>query len=195
MPRTQAANDEVRGATRAKLLEAAVRLFARQGYSATSIRSLASEAGVALGLLYHYFPSKEAVLEALMAAGMADVELTFTAAREGATAADFVRALLLSAGVQLKAHRAAWQVSYGLRHQPQVVEGLERALTKARKRMLGFLEDELRLREVPNARIEAEVLFAMVEGVGQQVVQRPRAYPLAEVIDTVASRYERRRTR
>ena len=192
MPRTQAANDEVREATREKLLEAAVRLFARQGYSATSIRALASEAGVALGLPYHYFPSKEAVLVALLADGMADVEFTFEAARKGITAADFVRALLTSAGEVLKAHRAAWQVSYGLRHQPQVVEGLARTLEKSRKRMLSFLETELSQRKVPNARIEAEVLFATVEGIGQQVVQRPRAYPLAEVIDTVASRYERR---
>ena len=192
MPRTQAANDEVREATREKLLEAAVRLFARQGYSATSIRALASEAGVALGLPYHYFPSKEAVLEALLADGMADVEFTFEAARQGVTAADFVRALLSSAGEVLTAHRAAWQVSYGLRHQPQVVSGLARTLEKSRKRMLSFLEVELRRRAVPNARIEAEVLFATVEGIGQQLVQRPRAYPLEEVIDTVASRYARR---
>ncbi|MDP3152109.1 MAG: helix-turn-helix domain-containing protein [Archangium sp.] len=195
MPRTQAANDEVREATRQTLLEAAVRLFARQGYSATSIRALASEAGVALGLLYHYFPSKEAVLEALLADGMADVEVTFEAARQGVTAADFVRALLWSAGERLKAHRSAWQVSYGLRHQPQVVEGLAGTLEKSRKHMLSFLEAELRRRDVPNARIEAEVLFATVEGIGQQLVQRPRAYPLEEVIDTVASRYARRRTR
>ncbi len=195
MPRTQAANDEVREATREKLLEAAVRLFARQGFSATSIRALASEAGVALGLLYHYFPSKEAVLEALLADGMADVEFTFETARQGVTAADFVRGLLSSAGERLKAHRSAWQVSYGLRHQPQVVEGLARTIEKSRKHMLSFLEAELRRRAVPNARIEAEVLFATVEGIGQQLVQRPRAYPLEEVIDTVASRYARRRTR
>lgn len=195
MPRTQQANDEVREATRAKLLEAAVRLFAQQGYSAASIRALASEAGVSLGLLYHYFPSKQAVLEALMADGLADVQVTFERARAEKTAAGFVRALLTSAGEQLRAHRAAWQVSYGLRHQPAVIEGLARSTEKARTHMLGFLEVELRRRKVTNARLEAEVLFATVEGISQQVVQRPRAYPLAGVIEVVAARFEKRSTR
>lgn len=176
--------------TRGKLLAAAVRLFAKQGYSATSIRALASEAGVAVGLLYHYFPSKDAVLEALMADGMADVQVTFERARSEKSAAGFVRALLTSAGEQLRAHRAAWQVSYGLRHQPQVVKGLVRSIEKARELMLGFLEAELRRRHVPSARIEAELLFATVEGISQQLVQRPRAYPLEEVIEAAAARYE-----
>ncbi len=53
--------------------------------------------------------------------------MTFEAARREKTAAGFVRALLSSAGSQLKVHRAAWQVSYGLRHQPEVIDGLARA--------------------------------------------------------------------
>ncbi len=61
--------------------------------------------------------------------------------------------------------------------------------------MVGFLEAELRRRKVPNAHVEAEVLFAIVEGLGQQVVRRPRAYPLDAVIDAVAARYEVRRPR
>lgn len=191
MPRATAKSER----TRKNLLEAAVRLFARQGYAATSIRALASEAGVSLGLLYFYFPSKEAVLEALLADGLADVQVTFEAAKKEPSAAGFVRALLTSAGERLRLHRASWQVSYGLRHQPEVVDGLERSIGKARAHMLGFLEGELRRRKVPNARIEAEVLFALVEGVGQQLVQRPRAYPLEPVIEAAAARYSERNWR
>jgi AcrR family transcriptional regulator len=44
------------------LLEAAVRVFARKGYHAARVADIAEEAGVAHGLLYHYFASKEAVL-------------------------------------------------------------------------------------------------------------------------------------
>jgi TetR/AcrR family transcriptional regulator, fatty acid metabolism regulator protein len=45
------------------LLDAAIRVFARKGYHAARIGDIAQEAGVAYGLLYHYFPSKEDVLE------------------------------------------------------------------------------------------------------------------------------------
>jgi TetR/AcrR family fatty acid metabolism transcriptional regulator len=44
------------------LLQAAVRVFARKGYHAARVGDIAEEAGVAYGLLYHYFDSKEEVL-------------------------------------------------------------------------------------------------------------------------------------
>jgi TetR/AcrR family fatty acid metabolism transcriptional regulator len=50
---------------RQRILEAAVRVFARQGYDASPVGDVAREAGVAYGLVYHYFGSKEAVLEAV----------------------------------------------------------------------------------------------------------------------------------
>ena len=42
-----------------------MRAFAQRGYHACRVSDIASEAGVAYGLVYHYFESKEAVLEAI----------------------------------------------------------------------------------------------------------------------------------
>jgi AcrR family transcriptional regulator len=50
---------------RRQILDAAVRVFAAQGYEASRVGDIAKEAGVAYGLVYHYFGSKEAVLEAV----------------------------------------------------------------------------------------------------------------------------------
>jgi TetR/AcrR family transcriptional regulator, fatty acid metabolism regulator protein len=50
---------------REQILAAAVRVFAARGYEATRVGDIAAEAGVAYGLVYHYFGSKEAVLEAV----------------------------------------------------------------------------------------------------------------------------------
>jgi AcrR family transcriptional regulator len=47
---------------RARVLDAAVELFARQGYDATSVAEVIGLAGVAKGGFYHHFPSKEALL-------------------------------------------------------------------------------------------------------------------------------------
>jgi len=44
--------------TRQNLLEVARRIFARDGYGATTNRSIADEAGITTGAIYHYFPSK-----------------------------------------------------------------------------------------------------------------------------------------
>jgi AcrR family transcriptional regulator len=50
---------------RRQILDAAVRVFARQGFHSTRVSDIADEAGVAYGLVYHYFKSKDQVLNEL----------------------------------------------------------------------------------------------------------------------------------
>jgi AcrR family transcriptional regulator len=47
------------------ILDAAVRVFAHKGYHTSRVGDIAEEAGVAHGLLYHYFSSKDEVLETI----------------------------------------------------------------------------------------------------------------------------------
>jgi len=47
------------------ILDAAVRVFARQGFHTCRVADIADEAGVAYGLVYHYFSSKEEILDTL----------------------------------------------------------------------------------------------------------------------------------
>ena len=58
--RSQAAADK-----RRLILDAAVRAFARNGFHACRVSDIADEAGVAYGLVYHYFDSKDEVLDTL----------------------------------------------------------------------------------------------------------------------------------
>jgi TetR/AcrR family fatty acid metabolism transcriptional regulator len=50
---------------RRMILDAAVRVFARQGFHTCRVSDIADEAGVAYGLVYHYFGSKDEVLDTL----------------------------------------------------------------------------------------------------------------------------------
>jgi AcrR family transcriptional regulator len=50
---------------RRSILDAAVRVFARQGFHACRVADIADEAGVAYGLVYHYFGSKDEILDTL----------------------------------------------------------------------------------------------------------------------------------
>jgi AcrR family transcriptional regulator len=47
------------------ILAAAIRVFARQGFHSARVSDIANEAGVAYGLVYHYFDSKDEVLDTL----------------------------------------------------------------------------------------------------------------------------------
>lgn len=71
------------------LFDAAVRVFARKGFHAARVGDIAEEAGVAHGLLYHYFSSKDEVLATIfretwtdLLDAVSDVERSETGARE-----------------------------------------------------------------------------------------------------------------
>ncbi len=53
-----------KGEHRAAIVEAAVRLFRRQGYAATGINEIAADSGAPKGSLYHYFPAGKAQIGA-----------------------------------------------------------------------------------------------------------------------------------
>ena len=50
---------------RRAILDAAITVFARQGFHSARVSDVAAEAGVAYGLVYHYFDSKEQMLNEL----------------------------------------------------------------------------------------------------------------------------------
>jgi AcrR family transcriptional regulator len=52
--------------TRRAILDASLNLFAESGFFGTSMREIAREVGVRESAIYHHFPSKEALFEALM---------------------------------------------------------------------------------------------------------------------------------
>jgi TetR/AcrR family transcriptional regulator len=74
-------------------------LFARDGFSRTSMAELASACGVSKALLYHYFDSKEALLFDILRAYLAELETAVAIAPQEGTAPrdhlrDLIRALL-----------------------------------------------------------------------------------------------------
>jgi TetR/AcrR family transcriptional regulator, fatty acid metabolism regulator protein len=63
--RAPSARSKVAPEKRRLILDAAVRVFARQGFHACRVSDIADEAGVAYGLVYHYFASKDEILDTL----------------------------------------------------------------------------------------------------------------------------------
>lgn len=75
--------------TRDALVASAMRLFAKNGYQATTVAAIAADAGVSPRTFFGYFPTKEAVLFAPIEAVIADIELQLQDA--DGTAFDIIR--------------------------------------------------------------------------------------------------------
>lgn len=85
-------------AVKDRLLDAAIGLFARKGYHATSVREIVAAAGVTKPVLYYWFQSKEGVFHALMELAVAAHREVLAGVRaHGGSAAE--RILLLGEGV------------------------------------------------------------------------------------------------
>ncbi len=66
MPRGQFDRSERKAATRARLLDAAARVYARRGFAGATLEEVAAEAGFTKGAVYAHFGSKENLLLALL---------------------------------------------------------------------------------------------------------------------------------
>ena len=93
-------------ATRARLFEAAVRLFAKHGYAATSVEQITREAGVAKGTFFVHFATKDAVVTQLVR----DQVRAARRARDrviakGGTPIEALRATVMTLGAEVAADR------------------------------------------------------------------------------------------
>jgi len=93
-------------AARDRLYNTAMQLIAERGYEGTTLRDIAKQADVSVGLLYRYFPSKQAVILALYERLSADYARHAAAMRPGRWRDRFVFALKTSLDV-LAPHRVA----------------------------------------------------------------------------------------
>jgi AcrR family transcriptional regulator len=186
MPRSQDANDAIRLATRQRLLDAAMRCFASKGFAGTSIRDIVQAAGVATGLLYAHFDSKDTLLLSVFAQSMQQVQSTFAEALNPAPSEQPVATLIRAAVRTVRGHLPFWQLSYALRHQPEVLGTLGPALEAWQQDIV----QHLRLILADQAtETEALALFAQIDGLCQHFAANPETYPVDEVAEVVIAQW------
>jgi AcrR family transcriptional regulator len=105
---------------RRQILDAAVRVFARQGFHTCRVSDIADEAGVAYGLVYHYFRSKDEILDTLF---LERWDVLLEAIRE----TDASEAL----GAREKLHAIASFIVESYRHDPDLMKVIIVEVTRA----------------------------------------------------------------
>ena len=94
--------------TRAALIAAGRRLFGEHGFRATSVEDLAREARVTTGALYHHFPTKTALFEAVFLQAHTDLMKESAKAAMGASDGMNIRACRIPALSAHAATRCIW---------------------------------------------------------------------------------------
>ena len=98
---------KVKQETRDRISEAAHNLFATKGFDATTTRDIASRAGIAVGTLFNYFASKEALGMAIVGQALESARAAFAGRRRGdEPLAELLFALVMSELRALQPHRS-----------------------------------------------------------------------------------------
>jgi len=189
VPRSPLQNQEIREATRARIMNHALTLFSEHGYDATSVKMIAEAAGMSQGLLYNYFAGKDALLRAIFEASMRDVLASFAAAETEPDVRKRPEALIRASFEIVRENLEFWRLSYGARMQRSVLDALGSSLedwtSAIHAQLLVFLSEA----GFEDPAIEASVLFALIDGISQHYVLDPEHYPIDVIIEHVIRRY------
>lgn len=166
-PREQVGGEDLRG----RLIDAAVRVLARDGFAHASARAIAQEAGTVNGSIFYYFGSMDGLLAAT-AATLADRGITRIRDGLGGDRAHREWPARLSEVMRAEAHgedgRAVMELFVGSRTSPalagEVRAAIDRAIDYATREMEAVLGDSPITQLIP-VRLIAELAAAAFLGV------------------------------
>ena len=170
------------------LVDVALRLFASKGYEATTIRNIANEAGMSLGLLYNYFRSKDELLEEIFQRSVGDINTSFeqSPGQGGSGIAQHIRQTVRL----LKEKKDFWRLLHGIRIQSEVV----RKLMDGMQQQTAYIEDRIRQNLVeagiPSPELEAKLLFASIDGMASHFLLYDN-YPIDDVASLLIQKYKK----
>lgn len=166
-----------------KILEAALLLFAKEGYHATSTNKVAKAAGVSEGLIFRHYGNKEGLLKAIIAEGesrfkkmIADVVL------ETNPGAVIRKAITMTTNVD-PADYDFWKLQFKLKWELEIsgdekMEPLKMALSHAFKK-LNYEKPEL----------EANLILCLIDGLGSAVLKGSKMDPF-EITQYLLEKYQ-----
>ncbi|MCV2891043.1 TetR/AcrR family transcriptional regulator [Ruegeria aquimaris] len=165
MARTQGSHSDITGP---RIQDAALRLFARHGFAAVSMRQIAGEVGVQAGALYNYTPDKQSLLFGLMLRHMDEL----LGARADRASGDAMTRLRDFVGFHIRFHLdRPDEVFIAYMELRNLTPENFATIEALRKRYEDDLEAILRagvserLFEVPDTKIATLAVIAMLNGV------------------------------
>ena len=170
-PRTPEQFEEMRGTRRKQIMEAALELFATEGYSHCSISQLATHAGISKGLMYNYFESKEALLIAIIEEGMQDIMIMIDPNQDGTLEPKEVEGFIRSTFSSIRENLQFWVLFINVVLQPPVKEFLEgKPFSGIMERFGPKLLDYFEKMGYEDPMLEMLTFSAMIEGYGVLLV-------------------------
>ena len=189
-PRTAEQFKEMRESRKGQIMDAALELFAREGYANCSIARLARHAGISKGLMYNYFESKEALLASIIEDGMSEFLDYFDSDHDGVLSSEELSGFISKVFSSIRDNQQFWILYINIVLQPRVKEFLEgepfNNIMEQYGPMLMAYFTEMGFEDPA---LEMLTFSALIEGFGVLMVY---AYPSVKLPDGLLRSYEER---
>lgn len=187
-PRTPEQNEEIRQQTRQQIIDAAFELFAKEGYSHTSVSTIAKKANISKGLIYHYFDSKQAILSAIFdqLVEVGDEVLDFP---DDFSAADKIRQTIEKTFEFIENQTGVGRLMIALALQPETYNTLKPKIDEVNKRQTVLYVAMLKELGFEKPEIEAYRIGATMDGVLMGYASMGDDYPLEEMKQKILEEY------
>ena len=188
-PKTEKQYEEMRQRSAAIILQAALELFGHKGYHSTSISQIAKEAGVSKGLIYNYFSSKEALLEAIVVEAAKVGEGLMEILEQEQSTQEKLKLLIESSFALIQSNLHYWKLMTSLAFQPEVVEKFEDMIKNKSQEIFDVLEALFAEMNVANPKEEAYFLGATMDGIALHYMNMGEVYPLEKMINYTIQKF------
>jgi AcrR family transcriptional regulator len=189
-PRTQAQFTEMRETRRLQIMEAALELFATDGYGHCTISRLAAHAGISKGLMYNYFPSKEALLAAIIEHGLNEIMNLFDPDHDGVLKSDELVSFIRRVFAAMREHQEFWIMFISVIMQPKVKEHLkDKPIIRYLDQFISMLMEYFEKKGFEDPYLEIVTLSALIEGFGVLLIY---AYPTLQFPAELMVKFENR---
>lgn len=187
-PRTAAQNEEIREAKRQQIMDAALDLFANEGFHATSIHRIAKKAGISKGLMYNYFESKEELLKAIIEQGCEKLTVAFDPDHDGVLTKDEMLLYINDMLNQVSSSPLYWKLYFSLSMQPAVLHNYFLPILEQWSNIFKMLVNYFERKGVENPFAEAYFFASVMEGVRLTQLFDPN-YPVKEIRKMLIQRF------
>jgi AcrR family transcriptional regulator len=192
-PRTEQQYEQIREQKRGIILEAALELFADEGFHNTSISKIAKSAGISKGLMYNYFKSKEALLHEIVISGLKDLTGTFDPNNDGILTTEELEFFINQTFEILKTNTKYWKLYFAIILQPSVLKMFGTDFLNILGPIFRMLEEYFRRKGYENPELESKLFGAILDGLSFHYIIDPDNFPLEEIKKTLINRYVRKK--
>ncbi|MBN2805074.1 MAG: helix-turn-helix transcriptional regulator [Prolixibacteraceae bacterium] len=171
-------------------MDAALELFASEGYHVTSISKIADKAHMSKGLLYNYFQSKEELLLEIVDEGFRELINNFDLNNDNILTDDEFDYFINSMFEIIDTKRTFWKLYFSLLLQPSIAKIIESKVMTLYQPMIDIMEKYFAKKKYKNPRIEALMFGSMLDGIGLNYIMNPTLYPVEEVKSYLIEKYK-----